>query len=171
MAESYIGEIRLFGGAFSPRGWAACDGQLLAINSNTALFALIGTTYGGDGRVTLGLPDLRSRLPVHQGQGNGLSFRRIGMRYGIEEVTLTLVNLPNHTHALHASTDAATTDKPANNVVAKERIYQDFDPSDNQDLGNLAIDHTGGNRSHENRMPSLAMNFIISLQGLFPSRN
>ena len=171
MAEAYIGEIRLFGGNFAPRAWASCDGQLLNISSNDALFSLLGSVYGGDGRVSFGLPDLRSRVPVHQGHGNGLSNRMMGMRYGVEEVTLTNATLPSHTHDLNASTDGATTDSPANAMLAKERIYQDFDPADNQDLSSLAIEHTGGNRSHENRMPYLAMNFIIALYGIYPSRN
>ena len=171
MAESYTGEIRLFGGNFAPRGWAYCDGQLQSIASNQALFALIGTIYGGDGRTTFALPDMRSRLPVHQGRGLGLSSRFIGERYGVEDVELTLNQLPSHTHPVNASQDAATTDDPSNAVLAKEALYQDFDPSDNQDLGPLAIAPSGGNRPHENRMPYLSMNFIISLYGLFPPRS
>ena len=171
MADCYIGEIRLFGGTFAPRGWAHCAGALLPINGHDALFSLIGTLYGGDGRTTMGLPDLRSRIPVHQGQGQGLSFRPIGQRYGVEDVTLTLAQLPSHTHALYASQNEADTDHPSGMVLANEAMYQDFDPAGNQDLDSQAIEPTGGNRSHDNVMPYLGMNFIIALQGLYPPRS
>ena len=157
MADCYIGEIRLFGATFAPRGWAHCAGALLPINGHDALFSLIGTLYGGDGRTTLGLPDL--------------SFRPIGQRYGVEDVTLTLAQLPSHTHALYASQNEADTDHPSGMVLAKEAMYQDFDPADNQDLDSQAIEPTGGNRSHDNVMPYLGMNFIIALQGLYPPRS
>lgn len=171
MAEAYIGEIRLFGGNFAPRNWALCYGGVVGINENPTLFSLIGTTYGGDGRTFFKLPDFRGRVPVHQGQGAGLSMSPIGARYGQERVTLELSQLPIHTHPLFASTSAANTDSPVQMVLAKEAIYQDYDPSDIQDLNSQAISQAGGGRSHYNMMPYIALSFIIALQGIFPSRN
>ncbi|MDF1642497.1 phage tail protein, partial [Thalassolituus oleivorans] len=104
MSEPFVGEIRMFAGNFAPRGWAFCDGQLMAVSQNDALFSLLGTVYGGDGRTTFGLPDMRGRLPVHQGQGPGLSLRRLGARYGEENVTLTVNEIPPHSHGFMAST-------------------------------------------------------------------
>jgi len=172
MSESFIGEIRMFAGNFAPRAWAFCSGQLLAISQNEALFSLLGTIYGGDGRTTFALPDMRGRLPVHAGQGPGLSERRLGIRGGLEQVTLTSAQLPSHTHTMLANPDAATDRIPTDKTFAQVSggdlygtINQNaqFDPSS----GSAA----GGNQPHTNVMPFLCVNFIIALFGTFPSRN
>lgn len=171
MSEPFIGEIRMFGGNFAPQGWALCDGQLLAISDNDALFALIGTTYGGDGETTFALPDLRGRLPVHMGQGSGLSNYVQGQTGGTETVTLTTSQLPLHTHPLSGSNTQATTRSPANTGLntAEAQVY-----SRTLDAGNLSGDSigpAGGSQPHENVMPFMCINFIIALFGIFPSRN
>ena len=120
MSDPFIGEISLFASNFAPRGWALCDGQLLPISTNTALFALLGTTYGGDGRTTFGLPDLRGRLPVHAGTGPGLTQRRLGERSGVEQVTLSTTELPSHGHAVRGNSGVANRQSPVNAVWASE---------------------------------------------------
>ena len=172
----FIGEIRLFAGNFAPRGYAFCDGQLLAISSNTALFSIMGTTYGGDGRTTFGLPDLRGRTPIGPRRGPGLTNRTLGQKLGQETVTLTQATMASHNHPLIATTDAATTMMPANNLPASPpgllgtRIYADGPP--NATMNAAAIDApTDGNQPHINMQPFLGLNYIIALQGLFPSRN
>lgn len=170
MSEPFVGEIRMFAGNFAPRSWAFCDGQLLAISQNDALFSLLGTTYGGDGRTTFGLPDLRGRLPIHAGDGPGLSPRGLGSKSGSENVTLTLNQLPSHTHGpIQASTNAATEENPANNVTGQpvERIYGNDTPLGDMDAG--AITSVGGSQPHSNLMPFLCVHFIIALVGIYPS--
>lgn len=194
MAEAFIGEIRTFGFNFAPRSWAMCNGQLLAISQNTALFSLLGTVYGGDGRTTFQLPDLRSRVPVHSGQGPGLSNYPLGKSGGVETVTLNQNQMPSHTHigntsgftvTFPASTVAATTPTPSPSVRLGKAAGQDRDPTPNiyttgaadTDLGqfpatgNLTNENTGGSQAHENRMPYQVINYCICLQGIFPSRN
>ena len=170
MSTPYVGEIRMFAGNFAPRGFAFCDGQLLAVASNDALFSLLGTIYGGDGRTTFGLPDLRGRTPIHQGTGPGLTNRRIGTKGGSEKVTVTTPQLPAHKHDLKVENDVANDANPANNVLANTtaRIYIDESPVPMAGAG--IGNSNGGGQSHENMMPFLAIHYIIALIGVFPSR-
>lgn len=170
MSEPFIGEIRLFAGNFAPTGWAFCDGQLLAIAENDALFSLLGTTYGGDGETSFGLPDLRGRLPIHAGTGPGLSPRVLGSSTGVEEVTITANQLPSHTHALQASTRPANSPNPAGHVLATSTGIDLFiDEVPGTSLNAQAVTATGGSQSHDNLMPYLCVNFIIALFGIYPS--
>ncbi|KAA3609219.1 MAG: phage tail protein [Calditrichaeota bacterium] len=171
MSEPFVGEIRMFAGNFAPRGWAYCDGQLLAVSQNDALFSLLGTIYGGDGRTTFGLPDLRGRVPVHAGQGPGLSSRKLGAKGGEESVTVTANQLPSHTHTLSASTTTGNENNTAGNVISESpqiAVYIEDAP----EVGLNAVTATpeGGSRSHTNLMPSLCLHFIIALFGIYPSR-
>lgn len=172
MATPFIGEIRLFAGNFAPVGWALCDGSLLPIAENEALFNLIGTIYGGNGQTTFGLPDMRGRVPVHQGAGNGLSPRTIGEMGGAEQVTLTPSQMPSHNHVLNATTAAAST---ANGVAgsltgtAASTNFYGNTPGGGA-LAPQALTATGGNQPHNNMAPFLGLNFIISLFGIFPSQ-
>ena len=166
MAQPYVGEIRMFAGNFAPLGWFLCDGQLLSIAENEVLFQLIGTTYGGDGQSTFALPDLRGRLPLHQGGGFTL-----GEPGGVEHVTLTTQQLPAHTHAMLASNAASTTPNPLNATTSVNNVVQFFSgdaPSSN--MATSAISSTGGSQPHGNMQPYLCVNFIISLFGVFPSQ-
>lgn len=171
MSEPFVGEIRMFAGNFAPRGWAYCDGQLLAVSQNDALFSLLGTIYGGDGRTTFGLPDLRGRVPIHAGSGPGLSPRRLGAKAGAEKVTLTVNQLPSHSHTWRASTSVAQNRSPTGNGLASPTgdLYGPATLATN--LGNSSITNTGGSRSHTNLMPFLCINFIIALFGIYPSRH
>ena len=172
MSEPFVGEIRMFAGNFAPRNWALCDGQLLPISSNDALFSLIGTLYGGDGRTTFALPDLRGRVPLHMGQGPGLTDRRIGSRGGSENTTLTPGELPVHNHPVQASTDPATSGDPGGNVVADagdSQLYNSV-PGDIPDPG-MQTSQVGGSQQHTNVMPFQCVHFIICLFGIYPSRN
>ncbi len=176
MSDPYMGEIRMFAGSFTPRSWANCSGQLLAISQNDALFALLGTTYGGDGRTTFGLPDFRGRIPIHQGVGPGLSSRIMGQKFGVEEITLNVNEMPNHNHAFVGSTDDADSSNPGNDVLGSQSdgdqpyAAMPSDPANLQNLNSQTIGYTGGNLSHNNMMPYLCVNFIICLFGIFPSR-
>jgi microcystin-dependent protein len=167
MSTSYIGEIRIFAGTFAPVGWSFCDGSIIPISENETLYNLIGTTYGGDGQQTFALPDLRGRVPIHQGTGYV-----IGSKAGTEQVTLAANQLPAHTHALAATQNAGNQPSPvgflpaANNVV---KLYSSEAP--NTALAPASIlPSVGGNQPHENRQPYLCVNFIISLYGLYPSQ-
>ena len=170
MSEPFIGEIRIFAGSFAPRGYALCSGQLLAIAQNTALFSLLGTIYGGDGRTTFALPDLRGRVPLHTGQGPGLSNRRLGQKGGVETVTLTTPELPSHNHggSLQVSTLVANNGDANGSVLAAAALYAPTDPT--APLSNESFSLVGGNQSHTNVQPFLVINFIIALTGIFPSR-
>ena len=172
MAEPFIGEIRIFAGNFAPRGWALCDGQLLSVSQNDALFSLFGTIYGGDGRTTFALPDLRGRVPVHQGQGPGLTDRRIGAKAGAENVTLTAGQVSAHTHTLRGSSNFGSDTSPTNNVMATAsgaNIYNSGAATLTQlDLG--AVSPTGNSQAHTNVMPFQCVNFIVALFGVYPSR-
>ena len=171
MSEPYVGEIRMFAGSYAPRGWAMCDGQLLQVSQNDALFSLLGTIYGGDGRTTFALPDLRGRLPIHAGQGPGLSNRRLGSRAGAESVTLNVNELPSHSHPMKADENLASSPNPAGNVLAQTTtldLYLETTPD--TPLANSSITSTGGGRSHTNLMPFLCVSFIIALFGIYPSR-
>jgi len=165
MAQPYVGEIRMFAGNFSPAGWMFCEGQLLPISENETLFQLIGTTYGGDGQSTFALPDLRGRLPIHQ--GNGFILAETG---GAEEITLTVNQIPAHSHPFLASTAIANQSAPTNNVVAQSSaadLYIEDTPDVN--MAAQAIGSVGGSQPHTNFQPYLCINFIISLFGIFPS--
>ncbi|MGR8935953.1 MAG: phage tail protein [Gammaproteobacteria bacterium] len=172
MSEPFVGEIRMFAGNFAPRGWAFCDGQLLAVSQNDALFSLLGTIYGGDGRTTFGLPDLRGRLPIHAGDGPGLSPRPLGAKGGEESVTLTVNQLPSHEHPLQASQGPATDTRPVGNAPAQAPaadVWSTRSPA--VDMAADSISYIGGSRSHTNLMPFLCVNFIIALFGIYPSRH
>ncbi len=161
----------MFGANFAPRSWAFCDGQLLPIAGNSALFSLLGTVYGGDGRTTFALPDMRGRLPMNFGTGPGLSPRQIGQRGGTEKVTLIANQMPAHKHAQQGSTDQALTRDPAGKVTADAEFTMYSDSAPNTAMSTEAIGDAGGDQPHTNLMPFLVVNFIIALQGVFPSRN
>jgi microcystin-dependent protein len=180
MSQPFLGQLAMFAGNFAPVGWAFCNGQALAIDQNPALFQLLGTTYGGDGVTTFNLPDLQSRVPVHQGQGPGLSSYVIGQSAGVETVTLTTQQLPSHTHAPIAAA-SGDSNTPANTFLASEggadagkvSIYAPFDvnSANMTTLLPASLSLVGGSQPHENLQPFLAINFIIALQGIFPSQN
>lgn len=190
MSDPFIAEIVMFGGNFAPRGWAFCDGQLLAISSHTALFSLIGTTYGGDGRTSTGLPELRGRAPIQQGTGPGLSTHRLGTRGGNETHTLTTLEMPSHTHLttvnlnaqLHAERGPANSNDPEGNMIASHasNAFKPYNANEDKlmaiqsirDNGStVVVGNTGGGQAHSILQPYLAVNFIIALQGVFPSRS
>jgi len=165
MAQPYVGEIRMFAGNFAPAGWMFCEGQLLPISENETLFQLIGTTYGGDGESTFALPDLQGRLPIHQ--GNGFILAETG---GAEEITLTVSQIPAHSHVLLASSDPGNTPNPAGNVIGTPLTATPFlNAQANAVFSPQAISPVGGSQPHTNMQPYLCVNFIISLFGLFPS--
>ena len=172
MSEPFVGEIRMFAGNFAPRGWAFCDGQLLAVSQNDALFSLLGTIYGGDGRTTFGLPDMRGRVPVHAGTGPGLSPRRLGAMIGTESVTLISNQLPAHSHAMMASSDIGNAPNPDDNTLAAATSIDPYIANDtpNTVLNANAVTSVGSSQSHTNMMPFLCVNFIIALFGIYPSR-
>lgn len=172
MSEPFVGEIRMFAGNFAPRGWAFCDGQLLAVSQNDALFSLLGTIYGGDGRTTFGLPDMRGRIALHQGTGPGLSPRRLGSKAGAENVTLTSNQIASHTHDWNANTADATGTAPQGKVTATPqgfRVFEEAAQDSNLDASTIAA--TGGSQPHSNLMPTLCIHFIIALVGIYPSRH
>lgn len=170
MAEPFLGEIRMFGGNFAPNGWALCDGQLLQVSQNEGLFALLGTIYGGNGRTTFGLPDLRGRVPIDFGQGVGLPNYPIGTKAGSETATVTTAQLPAHNHfGLQVSQNAGNSPTPVGNVPAVAPVNA-YGNTATANLNNAAIANTGGGASHNNVMPFLAITFIIALLGVFPSQ-
>ena len=200
--DTFIGQIIMFAGNFAPRDWAFCDGELLPISQNQSLYSILGTTYGGDGRTTFGLPDFRGRVPIGKGQGNGLTTRRMGEQIGIEDVTLSTAQMPIHSHAaettisgssvtakLKASSAEGTTNVPLNNYLAKPsniglQSINMYDSSADIEMASDAIeidlsavtantttDDTGGNSAHNNIQPSLVMNYIICVNGVYPSRS
>jgi microcystin-dependent protein len=166
MAQPYVGEIRMFAGNFAPAGWMFCEGQLMPISENETLFNLIGTTYGGDGQSTFGLPDLRSRLPIHQGNGFILA-----QSAGVETVTLTVNQVPTHNHAFLASTNLADESAPDGNVVAQPTVASlYFAVGGAAALAPTSLTPAGGSQPHDNMPPYLCLNFIVSLFGIFPSQ-
>ena len=171
--ETFLGEIRMFAGNFAPTGWAFCQGQLLPIAQNQALFSLLGTTYGGDGRTSFALPDLRGRVPVGFGQGPGLSNRVIGDQFGSELVTLNINQMPSHNHTVNAVTTEGNQNLPTNslpaNTKALDKEYSDANA--NTTMKATMVNPTGGNQPFGVSQPSLGVNFIIALQGIYPSRN
>jgi len=171
-SEPFLAQITMFGGNFAPRSWAMCDGQLLQISQHTAVFSLLGTTFGGDGRVTFGLPDLRGRVAIHPGTGPGLSNRRLGEKGGTERETLTINQMPSHTHGLQASDTRGNSSDPTgriNAVKSRTNIYSDTAP--NVSMSTQAVANTGAGQAHNNMQPWLGINHIIALQGVYPSRN
>jgi microcystin-dependent protein len=182
MSDPFLGQIIMFGGNFAPRSWAFCHGQLLPISQNTALFSILGTTYGGDGRTTFGLPDLRGRVPIAQGHGPGLSPHSLGSRGGNESTTLTEANLPAHNHDVTATAKCKSTAGNSNDAVGNVwaddagRASATFSSAaPDADMNTNSIDavsqNTGGSQPFNNMQPYLAVNYIIALQGTFPSRN
>jgi len=171
--EPFIGEIIMFGGNFAPRGWALCDGALLSISQNQALFSILGTTYGGDGRTTFQLPDLRGRVAMHAGSGPGLSTRKLGEKGGSESNTLSVAQLPSHNHsvAVGVSTVAGEESTPAGQVLASSANSFNEDATSGQNLGGVSQSNVGGGQSVNNLQPYQCVNYIIALQGTYPSRN
>lgn len=178
MSDQYLGEIRLFAGNFAPQGWALCNGQLMSISQNTALFSLLGTYYGGDGRVTFALPDLRDMAPLQAGQGNGLSSRELGERGGEATVTVTAAQMPSHTHAVNCVSGGGDQNSPIGTLWAEAHVSRQGIPmyaagrgSGNPQMGAQALAPVGGGRPHNNLPPTLTLSFIIALQGAYPPRS
>ena len=173
MAEPFLGSIVLFCGNFAPRGWALCDGQLLSIAQNTALFSILGTTFGGNGTTNFALPDLRGRVPVHPGSGPGLSPYSLGEVLGTENVTLLVNQMPAHNHAVAApcSDGAPSSPSPVGAVLANQDQTPFYAASGTAAMAAGTSTTAGGSLPHENRQPLLAINFIIALEGIFPSRS
>ena len=179
MASPYVGQIMIIGCNFAPAGWMLCQGQLLPISEYETLFQLIGTTYGGDGQSTFALPDLRGRVPLHMGQGNGLSSYIIGQAAGVESVTLTTQQIPSHNHLAMAVNSDGSSNSPKTTLLANEggtgknqvSLYAPWDntPANMTTFLPTMVQQTGGNQPHENRQPLLVLNFIISLFGVYPS--
>ena len=171
--EPFIGEIVMFAGNFAPRGWALCDGQLLPISSNTALFSILGTTYGGDGRTTFGLPDLRSRVPIHAGTGPELSTRRLGSKSGSETNILSVLNLPSHSHTVNAVSEDGNQSLPTGNLPAGTKLLDKeySDATGNTTMSASMLNNTGNNQAVNNMQPYLTIHYIIATIGVFPSRN
>ncbi len=174
MSEPFVGEIRMFAGNFAPRSWAFCDGQLLAVSQNDALFSLLGTIYGGDGRTTFGLPDMRGRLAMHAGTGPGLSQRRLGSKLGTENETLNVNQLPSHSHNIEANNAQGSSSVPRGSFAkdaTSSNLYSTSLAGATTSLSPNMVENTGGSRNHNNLMPFLCINFIIALFGIYPSRN
>jgi microcystin-dependent protein len=169
--EPFIGEMRWFAGNFAPQGWAFCSGQLLQISQNVALFSLLGTTYGGDGRITFGLPDMRGRGMLHAGTGPGLSPHRTGQKAGNETETLKVTQQPSHSHTLRADSSGGDSVLPNDRVISKVGRLRVFANSPDSDMGVSSIASTGGSQSHNNMQPYATLSCIIALQGVFPTRN
>lgn len=172
MSDPFVGEIRMFAGNFAPRSWALCDGQLLAVNQNDALFSLFGTIYGGDGRTTFALPDLRGRIPIHMGSGPGLTPRQIGSKSGSETVTVTVNQLPSHSHPMQATEEPADSPNPGGKIPGRSTaldLYINQSPS--TVLNPASVTSVGGSQSHTNLMPTQCVHFIVALFGVYPSRN
>ena len=171
MGQPFIGEIRMFGGNFAPAGWAFCDGQLIPISENDALFTLIGTTYGGDGQETFALPNLQSRVPMHAGTGgDGINYT-LGESGGVESVTLTTQQMPAHNHTQLASNDPASVQVPGGNLPAQGAGVIYSSSSSPIQLSPQTLTPAGGSQPHENMQPFLCISFIISLFGIFPQQN
>ena len=171
MSEPFLAEIRMVGFNFAPRGWAFCDGQILPINQNQSLYSLLGTTYGGDGRTSFGLPDLRGRTPIHVGRSNGGADHTLGQKSGEETHTLSAAEMPNHDHVLEASSADGNNFNPTGLVLAKATVATYVAPAQLVNMNSGAVANVGGGQAHDNMQPYLAVNFCIALRGLFPSRN
>ena len=172
MSEPFLAEIRIVGFNFAPRGWAFCDGQILPINQNQSLYSLLGTTYGGDGRTSFALPDLRGRVPAHIGDSGAGDFISLGQKGGEETHTLSANEMPQHSHLLNASSSDGNTTNVGNTLLAREAggIYQ-ANANNPVQIHAGVVANAGGGQAHDNMQPYLALNFCIALQGLFPSRN
>lgn len=170
MADPFVAEIRIFPFNFAPKGWAWCDGQLMPLSQNTALFSLLGTTYGGDGKSTFALPDLQGRAPMHPGQGPGLSLHDLGETGGSETVTLLESEIPAHSHTARGSTDDDDATNPVGNAYGGLSIVYAPAASPKVAMSNLALAPAGGDQPHNNLMPYLTFYFCIALQGVFPPR-
>ena len=170
MSEPFLAEVRIVGFNFAPRGWAFCDGQILPINQNQSLYSLLGTTYGGDGRTSFALPDMRGRTPIHVGASNGTEHRQ-GQKSGEEKHTLSAAEMSQHTHQLSGSDTAANQQAPASNLLGNNlsNPYTAF--ANPVDMVSGTVTSVGGGQAHDNMQPYLTVNFCIALQGLFPSRN
>ena len=164
MAEPFLSEVRIMSFEFAPKGWALCNGQLLPINQNQALFSLLGTTFGGDGRVNFALPDLRGRTPIHVGSGHTL-----GERGGEQAHTLSIAEIPQHTHVLNATSNSGTTNVGTNNVLGKTLGLQYSSPTQLVAMNPGSVANVGGSQAHLNMQPFLTLSFCIALQGIFPS--
>ncbi len=171
--EGVLAVIWMFGGNFAPRNWAFCDGQLLPISQNQALFSLLGTIYGGDGRTTFALPELRGRVPMHAGSGPGLTPRPLGQRGGVENVTLTTNQIPSHTHPtqVQVNNTDGEEDTVSGKILSNNPGAYNEDPVAGQLLGGVNGGAAGGNQSHTNIQPFTVVNFVICLQGIFPTRS
>jgi microcystin-dependent protein len=178
MDDQYFGEIRIFTGNFAPQGWALCNGQLMSISQNTALFSLLGTNYGGDGRTTFALPDLRDKAPLQAGHGNGLSPRDLGEIGGAATVTVTAAQMPSHTHAVNCVSGGGDKNIPVGGIWAEAHVSHQGIPmyaagasGGASQMGAQTLADAGGNQPHNNLPPTLALNFIIALQGVYPPRS
>jgi len=179
MSEPFIAEVRMFACNFAPRGWSFCDGRLLPISQNTALFSLISNTYGGDGRTTCGLPNLIDRIPMHPGRGPGLTQRNLGENLGVNTVTLGEGQMPEHKHNLVAVAQSGNAAQPAadrfmseeNGNRKEQTYYTSTSTTTNTNLSTLALNKAGGNGEHDNQQPFLGVNFCIALEGIYPSRS
>ena len=173
MSEPFLAEVRIMGFNFAPRGWALCDGQILPINQNQSLYSLLGTTYGGDGRTSFALPDLRGRTPIHVGRSNGGESHTLGQKSGEETHTLSAAEMPNHDHTAKASTTNADQNNPDGHILAQALNF--YVPTatnpTQQEISQATVTNVGGSQAHDNMQPYLALNYCIALQGLFPSRN
>jgi len=174
MSDAFVAEIRMFAGNFAPKGWAFCNGQLLPISQNTALFSLLGTTYGGDGRSTFALPNLQGSAPLHAGQGPGLSDRALGGSGGSTAVALTSAEMPSHGHLVNSVGGTGDRNTPAGNLWAQamsgRRAIPAYAPTANATMAPGALADAGGGQPHDNMPPFLAVTFIIALQGVYPPR-
>ena len=170
--EPFLAQIMLFGGNYAPRGWAFCDGQLMPIASYNALFSLIGTTYGGDGRTTFALPDLRGRVPCHAGSGPGLTPRQIGQHFGEESVVLSQAQMPSHSHAFMTASSGAPSARSQNGgSLGPGDFYVPASEAPTTQMNPASVGQAGGGQAHDNMQPTLCINYIIALEGIFPPRN
>lgn len=173
MSEPFLAEVRIVGFNFAPRGWAFCDGQILPISQNQSLYSLLGTTYGGDGRTSFALPDLRGRTPIHVGRSNGGEFHTLGQKSGEETHTLNAAEMPDHDHVLKGDGENADQNNPEGNVLGQAlNLYTPASVNPTRvPILSATVSNVGGGQAHENMQPYLVVNFCIALQGLFPSRN
>jgi microcystin-dependent protein len=171
--DPFIGQIQAFGFNFEPRGWMFCNGQLISIAQNSALFSLLGTTYGGDGITTFALPDLRSRVSIHQGQGPGLSNYALGESAGTEQITLLSSNLPTHSHSavMKITSNQATTGNGSNSFLGGAAIYDAEDVEATLNPAAITVGNAGANMPHDNMQPYLTVNYCIAIYGIYPPRN